>query len=412
MDAFRRRLLQFLSAPTVGSAVAGCPAGYRNPCTRAEDSLDATVPESTGGVGPLSDAWPMRHNDAGTTGYAAASGPERDVERRRLFAGPGSFYPSVVVGDGRLYVTSRAGRLLAVDPAEPRVDWRYDEVSEGGATAAVADGLVLVAARNGLHALDAATGDVRWRRDEQFDAEELLLVADGTAYAATPDGILAVDVATGEVARRITAESLGAVADGRLYLATGNGLAVASVDGGPILWRDEEVEGDAVAVSDGTAYVAGGAQWGHLREDPGVLEAFDAADGTRKWTFDSEKTQGLLAPAVAPDAVVVSDGYGSTVHVLDRADGQRRWCANFGSGHVTTTVVTDDVCYVIAGAAVQARRLEGGEPLWTHRTPSEEQLGAEGDEPEFYHQHALVDGVLLAAGYGRPGVVVDAFVER
>lgn len=123
----------------------------------------------------------MRHNDAGTTGYAAASGPERDVERRRLFAGPGSFYPSVVVGDGRLYVTSRAGRLLAVDPAEPRVDWRYDEVSEGGATAAVADGLVLVAARNGLHALDAATGDVRWRRDEQFDAEELLLVADGTA---------------------------------------------------------------------------------------------------------------------------------------------------------------------------------------------------------------------------------------
>ena len=41
-----------------------------------------------------------------------------------------------------------------------------------------------------------------------------------------------------------------------------------------------------------------------------------------------------------------------------------------------------------------------------------ERLGAADDEPEFYHQHALVDGVLFAAGYGRPGVVVDAFVER
>lgn len=412
MDASRRKLLQFLSAPAVGSALAGCPAGYRDPCTRAGDSLDATVPGSAGGVGPVSDAWPMRHNDAGTTGYAAAHGPTRDVERRRLFAGPGSFYPSVVVGDGRLYVTSRAGRLLAVDPTEPRVDWRYDGVSEGGASAAFADGLVLVAARNGLHALEAATGDVRWRRDEQFDAEELLLVADGTTYAATPDAILAVDVATGEVNRRVAAESLGAVADGRMFLASGGGLVVASVDGGPVLWRDDEVEGDAVAVGDGTAYVAGGAQWGHLREDPGVLVAFDAADGTRKWTFDSEETQGLLTPAVAPDAVVVADGYGSTVHVLDRADGQRRWCASFESGYVATPVVTDDVCYLVAGAAVQARRLADGEPLWTHRAPAAERLGAAGDEPEFYHQHALVDGVLFAAGYGHPGVVVDAFVER
>lgn len=172
------------------------------------------------------------------------------------------------------------------------------------------------------------------------------------------------------------------------------------------------MEGDAVAVSDGTAYATGGAQWGHLREDPGVLVAFDAADGTRKWTFESEKTQGLLSPAVAPDAVVVADGYGSTVHVLDRADGRRLWCADFGSGHVTTPVVTDDICYLIAGAAVQARRLEDGRPLWTHRATDAERLGAADDEPEFYHQHALADGVLLAAGYGRPGVVVDAFVER
>lgn len=357
----------------------------------------------------------MRHNDAGGTGFSDVAGPQHGVERRRLFVGAGSFFPSLAVGGGRVYVTSRRGELLALDPVDERIVWRYDRLAPGGAGTALADGLVLAASDDGLDAVDPATGSREWRADRPLDGEGPLLVYDGTAYANGADGtVVAVDIATGEETWRLEAGRLGAVADGRVYVRGDAELrAVDAADRGE-RWRndDETIVGDAVTVRDGTVYVDGGGQWGHLYPDPGRLYALDAADGSRRWGFRTEATEAFGSLAVAPEAVAAGTGYGSTVHVLGRDDGRQRWCAAFGSRRIEGLAIADGVVYVAAGDAIQARAVDGGDPLWTARADPDERLGGEGDEPAFYHHHALSGGVLLAAGYGRRGLVVDAFLER
>lgn len=181
------------------SGLAGCVFGRGETCPAAEDSLDTTVDTTQTSLDPLDEAWPMGRNDAAETGYADGAGPQRDVEHSRLFTGAGSFHPSVVIGNGRVYVTSRQAELLALDPVSGSVDWRYEQIDSGGARAAVMDDLILVTSRNGLHAVETTTGGQRWQLDEAFDGEQNLLVDDGTAYASTQGEIVAADIDTGEV---------------------------------------------------------------------------------------------------------------------------------------------------------------------------------------------------------------------
>lgn len=414
MKVSRRRLLQSLGTTSVMSGLAGCVFGRGKTCPAAEDSLSTTVDTTQTSLDPLDEAWPMGRNDAAGTGYTDRAGPQRDVEHSRLFTGAGSFYPSVVIGNGRVYVTSRQAELLALDPVSGNVDWRYEQVDSGGARAAVMDDLILVTSRNGLHAVETATGGQRWRLDEAFDGEQNLLIDDRTAYTSTQEEIVAVDIDTGEVNWRVGGYSLGAVADSRVYISVGTGLQVVAAEDGRNLWHtdDENIVGETVAVRDGTVYTNGGAQWGHLFSDPGRLYALDTADGSQQWLFQDDETQGFESLAVAPDIIAFSTGYGSNLHVLDRQNGQQRWCVDFRSRRVAPVVIAEDVIYVVAGDAIQARRADNGDPLWTKQVDADERLGGDDDEPEFYHHHALSGDVLIAVGYGKQGLVVDAFVER
>lgn len=410
-DVTRRRLLRSVAGAAVAGGVAGCTFGRRESCRSAREFESTVSGGGRVGIDPPSGAWPMRYNDAAATGYTEAAGPQRDVERRRVFAGEGSFFPSVVVGDGRLYVTSRRAELLAVDPAGG-VEWRYERLAAGGASAAVLEdrGLVLAASANGLHAVDAATGDRRWLLEGPTFARDGVVLAEGdAAYANTWEEVIAVDVETGEERWRVDAAYLEAVADGRVYASVEPGIrAVAAADGRP-LWRNDEVEGPgAVGVRDGTVYVAGGGQWGHLYDDPGRVDALDAADGTRQWEFRSDETEHFRSPAVAPGAVAVGSVY-RHLYVLDPDGGDRRWCAEFGPRGLEAPAIGDDAVYVVAEDVVQARRLDDGEPLWTHRVDPDERLDREA--LDFYHHQALVDGVLVVVGLGRRGLVVDAFLE-
>lgn len=351
----------------------------------------------------------MRYNDAAGTGYTDRSGPQRDVEHRRLFTGEGGFFPSVVVGNGQIYVTSRRAELLAINSLDGSVDWRYEQLDAGGSTAAVTNDLVIVGSRNGLHAIDATTGEQRWRVEEQqFPEEGLVLVEDDTVYADTWEQTLAVDVATGELNWRIDAPHLGAVADGRVYLNDWGRLRAVGADDGRILWQlDESRSEDAIAVRDGTIYISSSGDT-HFGDVPARVYALDATDGSEQWQFRSDPTGSFQSPAIAPDAVAMAS-FGGDVIVLDREDGRQRWCADFGRWDVAAPAIGDDVLYVVTGDVVQARRLGDGDTLWT-KLVDEAQLFSR-EERDFYHQQALADGGLVVVGYGRQGLVVDAFVE-
>ena len=413
METSRRHLLRSLGAATAAGAVAGCPLRDGESCRSAADSLETTVADGDRpGLDALEGAWPMRYNDAGATGYAAEAGPRADVERRRVFEGGGSFFPSLVVGGGRVYVTSRGAELLALDPAGPGVEWRYDRLDPGGSAAAVAAdrGLVLVASGNGLHAVDAATGERRWLLEgPQLAPDGVVLLADDTAFASTWEAVVAVDLETGERRWRADGAYLEAVADGRVYASVEPGVHAVDAADGSTLWRNEDVEAPgAVAVRDDTVYVGGGGEWGHLYEDPGRLEALDVADGSERWTFRSDETEHFRSPAVAPDSVALASVY-RNVYVLDREGGERRWCADFGPRGFEAPAVGDDALYLAAEDVVQARRLDDGDPLWTYRVDADERL--DRDVGDFYHHQAVSDGVLFVAGLGRRGLVVDAFLE-
>lgn len=411
MDISRRRLLGSLGATAAVSGGAGCTFGRGEECATVEDSLETTVADgSSVGIDPLADAWPMRYNDAGGTGYTDGAGPRRDVEHRRLFTGEGGFFPSIVVGNGRVYVTSRRAELLAIDPTDGSVDWRYDQLDAGGSTAAVTDDLVVVVSRNGLHALDATGGEQRWRLEgPQFSGEGIVLVEDDTAYADTWEQTLAVDVATGEVNWRIDAPHLGAVADGRVFLNDWGRLRAVDASDGRTLWQlDEARSEDAVAVRDGTVYISSSGDT-HFGDVPARVYALDAADGSEQWQFRTDPTGSFRSPAIAPDALAMGS-YGGDVFVLDREDGRQRWCANFGRWDVAAPAIGDDALYVVTGDVVQARRLEDGEPLWTKLVDEDQVFSRE--ERDFYHQQALVDGFLLVVGYGPQGLVIDAFLEQ
>jgi outer membrane protein assembly factor BamB len=323
----------------------------------------------------------------------------------------GGFFPSVVIDQSRIYLTSRRPEILALDPVRERIDWRYDNLEPGGTVTAGSEGLVLAANRNGLQAVDATTGEQQWWVEQlSFSEDGSILTEDGTAYVDHWDGISAIDVETGEADWSVPGEYLGAVADSRVFANAGGEVQAINASTGDRLWRNNDVGGfDAMAVDTGTVY---GTRAGdtHFGNEPSHVFALDAIDGNRQWAVSSTKLSFSQSPAVAPDVVAIGS-LGGDVSVLNREDGSQRWCRRFGRWEMVPPAIGSEVVYITTGDVVQARRLNDGEPLWTKRVDADEQLGQADDEPSFYHHHALIGGVLTVVGYGRQGIVVDAFLE-
>jgi len=103
-------------------------------------------------------------------------------------------------------------------------------------------------------------------------------------------------------------------------------------------------------------------------KEVGRVYALDVADGTEVW---SAKTAGLLDPrhvemsaAVADDFVFVTDSP-ATLNAFDRADGTRRWTYDVGARYGLAPVVAGDTVFPSAtDGAVRALDFDGNE-RWT-----------------------------------------------
>jgi len=91
---------------------------------------------------------------------------------------------------------------------------------------------------------------------------------------------------------------------------------------------------DAVAVADDFVFVT---------DSPATLNAFDRADGTRRWTYDVGARYGL-APVVAGDTVFPSATDGA-VRALD-FDGNERWTVEMEGLALSPPLVLDDRVFV------------------------------------------------------------------
>lgn len=162
------------------------------------------------------------------------------------------------------------------------------------------------------------------------------------------------------------------VASGVVYVADMAGtLTALDADSGRQQWQaDMEggVEQSAPMVVDGTVYVGDAPR---PQEDAGAghLLAFDADDGSRLWTVETDYEVGT-SPAVTDETVVVGigeiNGEEGSVAAVDANTGQRRW--TFETGAVRSSpVVADGVVYVgDFDEGVHALSLDDGNELWRH----------------------------------------------
>lgn len=238
---------------------------------------------------------------------AAADGGERWRSRvvekpivRLPFDDPKSRYDrfgsGVTVADGRLYLGTHDGRLLAVDPGNGSRLWEFVSGDSVLSAPAVEKGRVYFGSFDGfVYALDGEKGALAWKRDTRG------------AVVSTP----AVDAARGRV-----------VVGNRSYDLLGLDLATGEPVWKRYIWGSW-VESSA-SLRDGVAYVGS--------SDAAALFAFEVRTGRRLWATDVHGW-AWAKPAVTEARVFVGTaatkdylvGHRGGAFAVERATGKPVW---------------------------------------------------------------------------------------
>lgn len=201
------------------------------------------------------------------------------------------------VADGKLFIASGLGKLVALDPATGAEIWSYDSrVPMHSAPAADNGRVFVITDDNELFAFNANTGEVLW----------------------TYQGII-------ETARMLTTPAPAIVGDVVIAPFTSGELVALRVQNGGVLWQDALSSSARLtplatlndiatgpAVADG--YVLATAQ-------SGVMSAFDLRTGQRVWT---QPAGSLGVPLIAGDLVYTVTTEGQVV-CLSKIDGSVVW---------------------------------------------------------------------------------------
>jgi len=204
----------------------------------------------------------------------------------------------LAAADGRLYVTTTYGEVVALDAAGGAILWRQRVDAPAVGAPAVADGMVYVIGRDGsAWAVGADDGKVKWQVFGSPGKAGYL----GTAAPTVGDRAVIFPSNAGDL------------------------MAVLRIGGGTKVWQSSlagkrlgrayasvyDVTGDAALVG-GTLYTGTGA---------GRMVAMEASSGTQVWSAD----EGAMGPpAVAGGSVFVVNDEARLVR-LDAATGATVW---------------------------------------------------------------------------------------
>ncbi|MGC4113414.1 MAG: PQQ-binding-like beta-propeller repeat protein [Myxococcales bacterium] len=252
-----------------------------------------------------------------------------------------TFDAGPTLAEGRLYVVSSKGQLIALDPANGNKIWEYLAGEELVTKPAVAEGLVVIGSTSDtIYAIDQAKGEWRWqyRRDPPsdftvrgasrpiiFEGRVFAGFADGNAVALdAKDGTLqwAKDLAGGKPFADVDA---GPVIDeeGRVYFASfATGVFALEAGTGKVIWTVERPNVSAMALSpDGKKLFVGG---------NGFAAGFRTNTGQVRWTVMLGADRFVSGMAVVNGLVLASTGSGPLLF-LDGGTGELR--RTFDPGH-------------------------------------------------------------------------------
>ncbi|MWD29862.1 PQQ-binding-like beta-propeller repeat protein [Aquicoccus sp. SCR17] len=279
---------------------------------------------------------------------------------------------ALAYGDGRLFVTSGYGRLVALDPETGAELWTQDLDASATGNPTYFGGLVyLVAGDRTAWAVEADTGRIRWQNDS---IEDVSNIYGGPAPALTED-LAIFGYGSGEVQAafrkggltRWTASVVGAregrarsmidditgdpVVDGnRVYVGNQSGRLVAlNRDSGERIWT-------AKFGTMGPVWPAGGSIF--LVSDLGELLRVDASDGSRIWGVelpgfvrDRVRKRAEIythhGPILAGNRIIVASGDGY-LRQFDPVSGRLLAATELPGGATSAPVVAGGTLYVVS----------------------------------------------------------------
>jgi outer membrane protein assembly factor BamB len=360
-------------------AACGALAGSVPVCQGLMDGAARTsaTSQNTGSSG-----WPMAQHDPGGTSYAPDASPPKDGVRVRwkqpikMNAGPP--YPSPIVANGLVYGVGQ--KLVCVTATSGDIMFRSDHNAGTPALAAARayqsptlvfptwDGAIGLNARGGFSVGGIRVGLTRWQTPRRASDAQLDLfywargnapiAADGTVFvidAGTGSGVLAIDASSGRLRwRSHHGQSRPAVRDGTVYVVglaeTGHvGVFGYDTETGEQTFSfipPESMARSVTAAPD--SLVVGTDRAGLLGVD---------YDGTLRWRYGPQELQLVYPPAVAVADGVVYGGFmwshRNWLVAIDAADGTELWRSEISRGglepQVGVPAVANDVVYVPTG---------------------------------------------------------------
>jgi outer membrane protein assembly factor BamB len=273
---------------TLGVALTAGVAG----CLGGDDSRTATE-ETTTPPPATDDTTPTTADDTDDADSPTDAAWTTDLDGR---------VGELLFHDGTLYAGTDAGTLVALDPGDGRVRWRFDAPNQveslaSGTGLLVADGTLYAVSgafdglhgqENRVHALDPATGEERWTYapDIAYEAFGLHGTADGALLVGSNDDALSDE---------------------------GDPTIALETDTGAERWRVGT--GDVSGIEPGPETTVVGTQ--------SVFRGLATTDGSERWSVSVDEL-GLLPPRVAGGAAYVAAS-GGPLRAVELADGTERW---------------------------------------------------------------------------------------
>ena len=268
---------------------------------------------------------------------------------------------NIATDNGRLYATSVAGWLYALDEASGKLLWKaeLDRKRERWEVAAttVADGLVYVGSSSYVAAFDAQTGNRIW--DTQLGATDwwpscytIPTVAQGKLILGARAKSTALDAKTGKPSWKLEGKFNRCVAVGdMIYAVRNDALCALKVADGKVAWTSTVIVGDTASTPAvaGEKVVVGTAD--------GRICAFAIKDGTLLWSAQTGTSLSTLqpyqrgisdvnsSPAILGDSVYVGASDGK-IHVLALGSGKETASYTLGTPIGSSPCIAGDTLYI------------------------------------------------------------------
>ena len=236
---------------------------------------------------------------AGVRAFDAATGNE-------LWEASSASSASMAYADGRLYLDSSRGQVVALDATDGSVLWTQSpdsQTSDGSSSPLVVGDLVLIGGSSGsreliggafrgyLAALDRVSGEVQWT------THTVPTSANGAAIWSSPTADLAAGRAYGATGNNY----------GRPATDTSDAIIAFDLQSGEILWKNQRVENDTFG--------------GGIGQRDGPDHDFGANPVLYETMVDGVMTELVSAGAKSGAA-----------HALRRDDGSEVWTRSLGPG--------------------------------------------------------------------------------